>query len=144
MSRYGSLADLQEELLADDPDSPIRIFGVNGIDEKSGNGWIEMRNRELPWLQDERRTDVWSDWDVRYRDLIILDRENRRAAVFNLTDHDLGKSADYKSLLALLRDPTGGVEARLEAVRAYRVTQLTISDPAFAELLPKTIAKSLK
>lgn len=57
----------------------------------------------LPWLQDTPEVDVWGRWQVRFRDVVILDRNGRRYAVFNLSDHDLAAPADRARFLDLMR-----------------------------------------
>lgn len=80
---------------------PIRILGLNETGQESGNSAIVVDNT-IPWLQDTAAQDVWSDWDVTYRDVIVLDDENKVAGVFNLTDHDLSNPAEYNALKAML------------------------------------------
>jgi len=63
--------------------------------------------RDLPWLQDTARDDVWGSWDVAYRDLVILDADNRKVAVFNLTEHNLDDPAEVDALRQLLLDAAG-------------------------------------
>ena len=63
--------------------------------------------RALPWLQETEAQKAWEPWEVRYRDVVILDAENRRAAVFNLTDHNLATPAEYDSLRALFESLAG-------------------------------------
>ena len=56
---------------------------------------------------------VWGAWRVNnlrpeqpgvtYRDVIVLDRENRAVAVYNLTEHSLGDPANYAALKDILR-----------------------------------------
>jgi hypothetical protein len=80
---------------------PIRILGINEAGQESGNSLI-VSGRTIPWLQDTDSEHVWSDWKVTYRDVVVLDPENRVAAVYNLTEHDLSVPANYDSLKALL------------------------------------------
>ena len=80
---------------------PIRILGVNETGQESGNSAIVVGNT-IPWLQDTAAQNVWSDWKVTYRDVIILDDENRVAGIYNLTDHNLHNPADYNARKALL------------------------------------------
>ena len=58
--------------------------------------------RDVPWLQDTAAQDIWKRWDVRYRDVIILDASNRVAGIFNLTDHNLDDPAEQAALRAML------------------------------------------
>jgi hypothetical protein len=45
---------------------------------------------------------------VVYRDVVILDEANEHVATYNLTEHDLGKDADYRGLKELLRGFAAG------------------------------------
>ncbi|MEW5739988.1 MAG: hypothetical protein AB1938_13735 [Myxococcota bacterium] len=60
--------------------------------------------RTLPWLQDRADVDVWRAWAVEYRDVIILDADNQRVGVYNLTLHDLSQPANQAALKQLLLD----------------------------------------
>lgn len=93
---------MQAELDAADLSAGLRIVGINGKGLEAGNASI-CEGRDLPWLQDVPEQDVWISWEVEYRDVIILDGQNRRVAVFNLTDHDLGDPENYASLLRILK-----------------------------------------
>ena len=107
---------MQRELTATcDPDScgpqhPMRsigILGVNIIGAESGNGEM-CAGRLLPWLQDTPAQKVWEDkWQVNYRDVVILDSQNHRYAVFNLTAYSLENPANYAALKALLLQAAG-------------------------------------
>lgn len=79
----------------------VRILGVNGVGFEGGNAAI-CAGRSLPWLQDEIDEDVYVAWEVTYRDVIILDAENRVAGVYNLTSNDLAVGANYDALKAML------------------------------------------
>ena len=59
--------DSQETLRA------IQIPGVNDIGLESGNGGMAA-GRVLPWLQPATGEDVWTLWQVAYRDVVILGR----------------------------------------------------------------------
>ncbi len=52
----------------------------------------------LPWLQPIAGEDVWTPWQVEYRDVVILGPGNERLGVFNLTEHDLSDPANYAAL----------------------------------------------
>jgi hypothetical protein len=39
---------------------------------------------------------------VDYRDVIVLDAENRAVAVYNLTSHDLGRPSNFEELRNIL------------------------------------------
>ncbi len=74
---------------------------MNGIALESGNASITA-GRTLPWLQDVLATDVWKSWAVEYRDVVVLDQENRPVAVYNLTTYDLGNPANFAQLKSIL------------------------------------------
>jgi hypothetical protein len=80
---------------------PIRILGINAVGQESGNSGV-VAGRTLPWLQDTKSQDVWTRWKVTWRDVIVLDTDNNVAGIYNLTDHDLAKAANYDSLKTLL------------------------------------------
>lgn len=94
---------MQDELLAADPNSPIRIHAVNGAGHEAANG-TAADGRDLPLLQDTVSADVWTSWEVVYRDVIVLDEDNVQVAVFNLTEHNLAEPADYAELKQILEN----------------------------------------
>ena len=96
---------MQADLLAANPASRIRILGVNE-DGQQGSNALAVEGRTLPWLQDLAGA-AWGGWAVTYRDVIVLDEENREVGVFNLTVHDLGQPAEYAALLAMLKSAAG-------------------------------------
>jgi hypothetical protein len=79
----------------------VRILGVNGIGQEAGNPQITP-GRTLPWLQDVPASNVWASWQVNWRDVVILDDQNRPIAIYNLTLNDLGMQAHYDYLKSLL------------------------------------------
>ena len=99
---------MQDDLDTSFPELDIQILGVNGAGLESGNALITS-GRDIPWLQDvdvdhDGSSDVWVDWSVTYRDVLILDAENVRVGVFNLTTHDLGISQNYDTLRQMFVD----------------------------------------
>lgn len=58
--------------------------------------------RDLPLLQDTAAADAWTSWAVTYRDVVILDADNLKVDVYNLTAHNLGDPARYAELKARL------------------------------------------
>ncbi len=97
---------MQAEILAANPESKIRILGVNRDDAASGVE-LAVEGNSIPLLQDTTRVGSWELWQVTYRDVVILDAENERVAVYNLTTHNLENPDDYAALLALLRQSAG-------------------------------------
>jgi len=80
----------------------IRLLGVNLAGAESGNPAV-VEGRDLPWLQDTPAERAWTKWEVEWRDVVVLDAENRLVAVYNLTKHDLRRPAAYDSLRTILR-----------------------------------------
>ena len=61
--------------------------------------------RSLPWLQETADGDeVWGDWGVTYRDVVILNSSNEVVDVYNLTEHDLASAGSREALKQKLRD----------------------------------------
>jgi len=96
---------MQAEILAANPASRIRIGGINAAGAEAGNEFITM-GVALPWLQDPDDA-VWTSWDVTNRDVFVLDAENRKVTVYNLTVHDLSDPANYAELMGILRAAAG-------------------------------------
>jgi len=99
---------MQRDLDANYPQLDIQLLGVNNVFSAGGN--IGMTDgRDIPWLQDDDAngdgdSDVWAAWNVTYRDVIILDGENRQVGVYNLTIHDLYYPQNYATLRQMLVD----------------------------------------
>lgn len=85
---------------------PVSLVGVNESGLESGNAAVTT-GRDLPWLQDVPEVDLWTTWDVGYRDVWILDGENRLLTVYNLSDNDLREPEHYEELKALLVEAAG-------------------------------------
>lgn len=75
----------------------IRILGVNAIGSEGGND-ANCNGRDIPWLQDTAAEHVWTQWQITYRDVVILDANNVPVDVYNLTANDLGVPANYDEL----------------------------------------------
>ena len=88
---------MQADLKAANPELNIEILGVNRTNEAASNPLVVSMSA-LPWLQDTLQDAVWSRWDVVWRDVRILDSQNRLRAVFNLTQFDLSVPANYATL----------------------------------------------
>ncbi|MFI5402074.1 MAG: hypothetical protein ACHQ1G_03985 [Planctomycetota bacterium] len=95
-----------DELLAENPATIIRLIGCNQIGAEAGNPSI-CAGRDTPWTQDTAAENVWVDWNVTYRDVIILDVDNIPVDVYNLTSHDLANPANYAELKQRLKDAAG-------------------------------------
>lgn len=81
----------------------VQILGINETGLESGNAYI-TNGRTLPWLQDTAEQQVWKSWAVTFRDVIILDAENKPIAVYNVTTHGLADPANYAELKQILVD----------------------------------------
>lgn len=79
----------------------IQILGLNDSGLESGNAPMTA-GRALPWLQPANDQDVWTPWEVEYRDVVILGPGNERVGVFNVTVNDLSLPANYAALKAQL------------------------------------------
>lgn len=82
------------------PDLNIEIIGVNASDQAAFNSMI-TDERSLPWLQDTEDNSVWVSWEATWRDVRILDSQNRLVAVFNLTEFSLSEPENYAMLKSL-------------------------------------------
>ena len=85
---------------------PIRILGVNAPEEAAGNAGM-CAGRVLPWLQDQKPPDAWHLWQADYRDVIVVDDENKVVSIYNVTIHDLGVPASYAELRNILITAAG-------------------------------------
>ena len=92
---------MQSELDSTVTARPIQILGVNAITEAAGNPTITA-GHTIPWLQDTPTANVWQTWAVTFRDVVILDPENMKVGVYNLTTYNLADSANYAHLKSLL------------------------------------------
>ncbi|MCY0992525.1 hypothetical protein OV203_35625 [Nannocystis sp. ILAH1] len=91
------------ELNGEFPDLGIELLGVNGAGFESGVPQMAS-GRFIPLLQDVAEVDAWTQWEVVYRDVIILDRDGAPVGVFNLTEHDLSMMGEYEALKGMLLD----------------------------------------
>jgi hypothetical protein len=87
------------------PDS-IQIQGVNEVGQEAGNPVI-CAGRTIPWLQDTPSVNAWGKWQVTWRDVVVLDPQNKVLFVYNLTDHDLADSTNYAELRSRLLQAAG-------------------------------------
>ena len=89
---------MQTELAGAD----VQILGINKIGAESGNS-TACDGRDIPWLQDRVDDEVWALWQITYRDVLILDADNRLIATYNLTEHNLADQASYDALKMMLQ-----------------------------------------
>jgi hypothetical protein len=102
---------MQQDFDTNFPELGIRIIGINEFGEEAGNPLVD---EELPWLQDidsdgDNESDVWQLWDVEWRDMTILDRQNVPVTTFNLTSVNLADPSNYETVRqAFLTVASGG------------------------------------
>ena len=92
---------MQREIDAAHPPKPIHILGINAAGQESDNE-LMCQGRVLPWLQDTTSQRVWDSWQVTWRDVVVLDPENKVIRIYNLTEHNLGAAANYTELRNIL------------------------------------------
>ena len=81
-------------------------MGINQVNAEAGNDRMSD-GRDLPWLQDTYLDDVWTEWQVTFRDVVVLDENNIPVAAYNLTVHDLSDPANYAELKRILKTAAG-------------------------------------
>ena len=100
---------MQQELQATYPILRIRLLGINEPNQEAGNAGT-TNGRDIPWLQDvdtnaNSKADAAMDlWQMTFRDLVILDGQNQKVGVYNLSQHDLANSDNYGTLKQMLID----------------------------------------
>lgn len=93
---------MQDELIAEGY-ADIELLAVNAAGLESGNAAASV-GVDLPLLQDTASADVWGQWGVTWRDVVVLDRDNVPVSVFNLTAHNLANAVEYEALKQILID----------------------------------------
>jgi hypothetical protein len=94
---------MQAEIDEQNTSIEIHILGVNEFGYESGNDGMS-EGRILPWLQPAADEDIWTLWEVAYRDVVVLGTLNEPLFAFNLTDNDLSDPANYAALKDQLLD----------------------------------------
>ena len=92
---------MHAEISAQETARSVHILGVNDVGFESANDSM-MSGRALPWLQPVAGQDIWTQWEVTYRDVVILGPGNEHLGSFNLTTHDLADPANYDALMTQL------------------------------------------
>jgi hypothetical protein len=93
-------------LLAENPDTKIRIIGVNMAGLEFANDDMVV-GRTLPWLQDTYDEDVWGRWGVSWQDVVILDTQNMKHDEYSLSSNPIEAPANYEELKSLLKAAAG-------------------------------------
>lgn len=97
---------MQGEIDSQETVRAIQILGVNDIGLESANATMTA-GRVLPWLQPASGEDVWTLWQVEYRDVVILGPGNEQLGTFNLTVSDLSDPVAYAALKNQLLEAAG-------------------------------------
>jgi len=97
---------MQQDLDANHPELQIQLVGVNRIGTEFGNTRA-TDGKDIPWLQDvdqdgDGRSDVWTDWEVVWRDVFIVDPAGEVVDIISLTVNDLRRTDNYDELKGLL------------------------------------------
>jgi hypothetical protein len=96
---------MQTELESEYPGVAISILGVNEI----GQGNSLSSDHYLPMLQDSSDYNVWTNWNVSYRDVYILDENNELYGVYNLSQNSISDttSLEYDALKCMFVEAAG-------------------------------------
>ncbi|MDA0813432.1 MAG: hypothetical protein O3C21_13720 [Verrucomicrobia bacterium] len=79
------------------------VIGVNRKTDAAGNPVVSAE-RVLPWIQDTGDADVWTKWNVTYRDVRIVDGSGELVDVYNLSANDLGVPENWTTLAQMIAD----------------------------------------
>ena len=135
--QFGHLDSLQDELRTLHPELNIEIFGINHFDANSDLSNTQTTvGRELPWLQDTTDDRVWDFWGATWRDVRILDPQNRLYAVVNLTTSDLGIPTNREQLKNLLLEAAQSADTDADGLPDLWELQIlgTLSESPNADL----------
>jgi hypothetical protein len=98
---------MQDELDAEDLALEVQNLMVNQQGAESGIPSACM-GRDLALVQDTESAKAWDSWVVTYRDVVILDAQNRVAGIYNLTENNLADPDKYEVLKDFLRQAASG------------------------------------
>ncbi|NUO48315.1 MAG: hypothetical protein HOV80_05610 [Polyangiaceae bacterium] len=85
----------------------VTIFGVNSVGLESGNAQV-CEDNDIGWLQPMMGDEVWTEWGITLRDLVILDEDNVVIAIYNLSVHDLQDPVNYDEAYGLFETAVTG------------------------------------
>ena len=86
------------------------MLGINRLTDGAYNDLVTSV-RTLAWLQDSDDASVWDRWHIVYRDVFILDSQNRLRAVYNLTEHDLSEEGNRAELKQIFLSTAKAVDS---------------------------------
>jgi hypothetical protein len=81
----------------------LQLASINKIDAESGISSLTA-DMNLPVVQDTDELGVWAEWDVVWRDVVLVDADNRYVATYNLTEHNLSDADNYETLKGMFVD----------------------------------------
>jgi hypothetical protein len=93
---------MNNELATEGLPLAVQILGINPVGYEAGNADMCL-GRDLPWLQETGGGSVENAWGATFRDVVILDAENKWITAYNLTTNPLTTPANYQELKSLLR-----------------------------------------
>lgn len=98
---------MQAEFAADHPDLNIQILVVNEAGRESGNPRAAS-GRDIPLLQDVDIDDesAWLNWEVTWRDVIVVDGNSEVVDIYNLSRNNLQNQDSYDELRQIIVDAT--------------------------------------
>ena len=106
-SRFGVLNYLSEDINQKEQNNVI-IMGISSKKHSKNDIPKMVQGTTLPWAHDDSGQDVWNKWDVRLRDLYILDKEGNLYGLVNLTSFDpspqINGGKNYNDLKQLILD----------------------------------------
>ena len=98
------------ELKAANPELNIEILGINAAADAPFNSLVTQASR-LAWLQDTEDQKVRDRWAASWRDVRIVDGQNRLRGVANLFDYDLIEPANRALVKQLFLDAAKVVDS---------------------------------
>ena len=92
---------MQTELQESHPELNISLLSINKIAAESGVASFNTTHN-LPMVQDDTDQLIWDAWQGNWRDVYILDKENKLIEIYNLTEHNLNDPLNYEELKSKL------------------------------------------
>ena len=104
-SRFDVLNEMSTDINKEEANDVV-IIGISNQNHSKSQIPKMVDGRTLPWIHDNLDQDVWNKWDVRLRDLYILNEEGALYGRINLTEFDPDRSindgANYNELKQLI------------------------------------------
>lgn len=81
---------------------PVRIFVIADAATSTNAARLADPDRTIPVMGDTTELGVQTSWGAMLRDIVVLDEQNRRIAVYNLNFHNLADAPSYMEFKDLL------------------------------------------